>query len=92
MTVHRYADVDWSRIVTRNAIPVTDPLRTLVDLAAVVAAESLTSAIEQPLATRLVTMEGLRAEASRLARRGRAGPGALRAVLDAATHARLSTT
>ena len=41
--VHRSKDVDWSHIVIRQTIPVTNPLRTLVDLGASVATDTLAS-------------------------------------------------
>jgi hypothetical protein len=81
VTVHRSKDLDWSRIVIRRTIPVTNPLRTLVDLGASVATDTLATAVDVGLATRLVTVEGLVAELSRVGRRGRPGPGALRLLL-----------
>ncbi|MDP9073498.1 MAG: DUF559 domain-containing protein [Actinomycetota bacterium] len=79
--VHRMADLDLSRTVTLTGIPVTDPLRTLVDLGASVASDNLLAAVVAALAKRLVTVDGLVAELNRLQRPGRQGPGALRRLL-----------
>jgi hypothetical protein len=79
--VHRSGDLDGTRRILRYGIPTTTPLRTLVDLGAVVAAPTLTEVVDRALATRLVTLEALTAEMNRLSRRGRRGPGRLRDVL-----------
>lgn len=61
-----------------RGIPVTDPLRTLVDLAAVIDGAVLDAALDRALAKQLVTVEGLLAEVDRLSRRGRRGTARLR--------------
>jgi very-short-patch-repair endonuclease len=65
-----------------RGVPTTKPLRTLVDLAGDSNPELLDEAIDVALATRLVTVEGLLAEAGRLKRQGRRGPAQLIARLD----------
>ncbi|HWE57474.1 MAG TPA: hypothetical protein VG435_18350 [Acidimicrobiales bacterium] len=65
-------------ISTRGDFPVTNPLRTVVDLAGVVGSDTLDEAVDRAVAKKLVTVEGLEAEMSRLAVRGRKGVGALR--------------
>jgi hypothetical protein len=72
------ADLDVTQTTTRRTIPVTNPLRTLVDLAATATPQTLTAAVDAALATRLVTVAGLSAELERLARRGRPGIEAFR--------------
>jgi hypothetical protein len=73
--VHRL-DVDAARISFRSGIPCTDPLRTLVDLAATADHQTVISAVDQGLSTRLVS-EGDRFEEHPLESRsqsGRRGP------------------
>jgi hypothetical protein len=79
--VHRSGDLDPSGRILRYGIPTTTPLRTLVDLGAIMAATRLTEVLDRGLATRLVTLEALMAETNRLSRRGRPGPGRLRQVI-----------
>lgn len=75
--VHRASDLP-RQVHHRRGIPVTSPLRALVDLAGVAGSEVLDSAIDSALARRLVTVEGLLAEVGRLGKRGRRGVGAMR--------------
>lgn len=70
----RYISV-WRRI------PTTRPLRTLVDLAGVAGPELVDGAIDVALSRRLLTIDGLTAEAARLKQRGRRGPAQLMASL-----------
>jgi len=76
--LHRSKDLIVAQAVSRNGLLVTNPLRTLVDLAGSTLPEQLTEAVDYAVARRLVTVAGLEAEIDRLARPGRAGPGALR--------------
>lgn len=78
--VHRPTDYP-AHVVLRRRIPTTNPLRTLVDLAAVVEDDVLDSAVDLALAKRLLTVEGIRAEVGRLSRPGRNGAGIMRAAL-----------
>ncbi len=80
VTLHRFADLDWAQAVTRAGILVTNPLRTIVDMAGspTLSPTDLTDAIDVALSKRLVTVAGLTAELDRLARRGRPGVGKLR--------------
>lgn len=79
MTIHRLSDPP--AISLRNGIPCTNPLRTLVDLAATSDGPTLDDAVDRALARKLVTIEGLEAEIGRLARPGRRGVGVLRTAL-----------
>ncbi|MDP9072641.1 MAG: DUF559 domain-containing protein [Actinomycetota bacterium] len=79
--VHQSIVLDWTRVRTRDTIPVTDPLRTLVDLGGSVPAEELTAAVDAGLATRLVSVDGLVAELARLGRGRRPGARSLRRML-----------
>jgi very-short-patch-repair endonuclease len=78
LTIHRSRDLDLSTAVRRNTILVTNPLRTLVDLAGCVPPDQLTSAVDTALAGRMLTIAGLEAEIRRRARSGRPGVRLLR--------------
>ncbi|MGH9154786.1 MAG: DUF559 domain-containing protein [Acidimicrobiales bacterium] len=65
----------------RHAIPVTNPLRTVLDLGSL-GDGPVDAAIDRGLADRLFTVEGVAAELERLASRGRSGVQAVRAALD----------
>ncbi len=65
-----------------RGIPTTKPLRSLVDFAGDAQPDLLDAAIDAALARKLVTVEGLMAEASRLKSRGRRGPAQLVAGLE----------
>ena len=69
-------------VSTRRGIRTTNPLRTLVDLAGVVSPDVLDDAVDRAIASKLVTVEGIRAELDRVAKRGRKGAGAMRAALN----------
>ena len=79
--LHRPVDYP-AQVVSLSNIPCTNPLRTLVDLAAVCHADTLDAAIDRALAKKLLTVEGIQAELRRLARRGRRGVAAVRSSLD----------
>jgi very-short-patch-repair endonuclease/predicted transcriptional regulator of viral defense system len=78
--VHRPVDYP-AHVVTRRHIPCTNPLRSLVDLAAVATADDLDGVIDQALAIRVLTVEAIEAELRRLSRPGRAGAGRMRLAL-----------
>ena len=82
MIVHRSVDVGAAHVVRRKGVPATSPLRTLVDLGAVVSGGVVEDALDRALAIRLVTVPGVEAALETVARRGRSGAGVLRAVLD----------
>lgn len=85
------ADVGWARVhrsrdwpvpgSLRFGIPCTNPLRTLIDLAALSSADTLDSALDRALATGLLTIQGVEAEICRLSRPGRRGVGTMRRAL-----------
>lgn len=78
-TLHRVEALP--AVSMRHDIPTTNPLRTLVDLAGVVTPDVLDEAVDRAIASRLVTVEAIRAELDRVAKRGRKGAGAMRAAL-----------
>lgn len=82
VTVHRSRDLDPARLLERQGIPYTDPLRILTDLAGELGAEALTPIVDRALATGMVTTEGLLVEIARRQRRGRRGPTRLLRLLE----------
>ena len=82
----RGADVHRPRVypaevVTYRHIPCTGPLRTIVDMASVSTPDELEQVVDQALASKLVTLEGLEAELGRAAQKGRPGIEAMRSAL-----------
>lgn len=80
--LHRIPDLVPEHITTIGPIPVTTRLRTLVDLGAVARPFLVSRALEQWVRERHVTISQVRATLDEVARRGRAGAGVLRNVLD----------
>jgi len=91
VVVHRSTDLVRSASSTRAGIPVTSPMRTLVDLGAVMPSWAVETALDHVLSRRLVTVAGVRRELDVLARKGRRGAGVLRALLDCRGDACLRT-
>lgn len=81
--VHRSGDLADAWCTRRHGIPVTNPLRTLVDLGAVAPRWVVADALERALVTRLVSVAGVERARAALARPGRSGSGVLAKVLDA---------
>ncbi len=77
VVVHRSRDLSRGSISTREGVRTTNPLRSLVDMAANTPPALLDEALDAALATRLVTVDGLKAEAMRLKGPGRRGPAQL---------------
>lgn len=80
--VHRPLDLRPDHVLITDGIPCTGPLRTLVDLGAVENRFEVRDAVERGLSSRLVTLKGLEWTVNEHSRRGRAGVGVLRWVLD----------
>jgi very-short-patch-repair endonuclease len=78
--VHHPVDYP-AHVVTLRHVPCTNPLRALVDLAAVSSAGTLDAAVDRALAHKLLTVEAIQAEMERLSRPGRRGVGKMRAAL-----------
>jgi very-short-patch-repair endonuclease len=81
VVVHRPRDLEDLRPVMRGAVPVTNPLRTLLDLGAVDPA-SVAAALRSFVLSGFVTPAGVGATLVRHAVKGRSGVRALRAALD----------
>ncbi|MGZ4683916.1 MAG: type IV toxin-antitoxin system AbiEi family antitoxin domain-containing protein [Acidimicrobiales bacterium] len=80
--VHRVIDLVPGHIVVRRGIPVTNPMRLLVDLGAVVPPFVVEHALDDLVGRRVVSLAGVRAFHESVAARGRSGVGVLRAILE----------
>lgn len=85
VVVHRSVDLLASHITVRDALPVTKPLRTMVDLGAVVPWWLVREALDAGVASKLFTVAAVDAERERLSACGRDGCGVLRVVLERST-------
>jgi very-short-patch-repair endonuclease len=82
VTVHRSRDLQPGHTTLREGIPVTNPLRTMIDLGAVSTDDVVAEAIERGLVRRLFSVAALEWVLTDLAKPGRRGCGGLRRVLD----------
>ncbi|MBL8775742.1 MAG: DUF559 domain-containing protein [Acidimicrobiales bacterium] len=82
VVVHRSATLDPRDVTRRHGIPVTNPLRTLVDLGAVATHEQVELALDSFTSRKLITVAGARAYRDKLAGSGQRGVGVLSEVLD----------
>jgi very-short-patch-repair endonuclease len=85
LVIHRSYDLHRSSVSEHHRIPTTNPVRVLVDLGAsafCLNPHDLAGALDRALASKLVTIGGLRKELDRVGRQGRRGPGPLRRVLE----------
>lgn len=73
---------DPMAVVHRRRLPVTTPMRALVDLGAVVGPAAVEDALNRGLVERLFTVAAVEWALAEVARPGRRGVGALRTVLD----------
>lgn len=80
--VHRSTDLGPRFIDEIDAIPVTTPARTIVDLGAVVGRRTVGLAFDAALRDRLVTLDEVAGVIEKVARRGRSGVGAARDLLE----------
>jgi hypothetical protein len=80
--VHRIADLSPRWVVTIDGVPVTTPARTLVDLGAVLPLGSVSKALDRAIGRQLVSLAEVRAALDAVARKGRAGVGVIRVLLD----------
>lgn len=82
VVVHRSSTLTGRDVSRRRSIPVTNPLRTLVDLGAVASRDQVETALDSLTSRRIITIEGAKAYRVRLGGRGRRGVGVLGDVLD----------
>lgn len=81
VTVHRQA-LEPEAVSRRRRVPVTNPLRTLIDVAAIPDIQLLEQALDRGLAHRLFDLSAVEAELAREGRRGRPGTARLRQSLE----------
>lgn len=81
--IHRVRSFPAADRSVVDAIPVTTPARTIIDIAAVVSAETVEEALDDALRRRLVSLPRLRWRIDELAGRGRPGIGAIRRLVAA---------
>jgi very-short-patch-repair endonuclease len=79
--VHRSTDLTAGQVLCRRGIPVTNPLRTMVDLGAVLGPEEVEAALDRGLIAQRFSVAAVEHALEQLARSGRAGCGVLRRVL-----------
>jgi very-short-patch-repair endonuclease len=79
---HRSRDLVPAHTTVREGIPVTNPMRTLVDLGAVVKHWVVEDALDRGLSSKLIRMPAVEWMLHDVARPGRRGCGVLRRVLD----------
>jgi very-short-patch-repair endonuclease len=82
VAVHRSRDLVAGHSTVRSGIPVTNPLRTLVDLGAVCSRWTVEDALDRGLSDRRFTVAAVEWMLHEVARPGRRGCGVLRTVLD----------
>lgn len=79
---HRLADLSDRWIVEVDGLPVTTPSRTLVDLGAVLPLGSVSRALDRAIGRQLASLAEIRSALNSVARKGRAGVGIMRRLLD----------
>jgi len=79
--VHRSKDLDDHQIVRHRGVPVTNPLRLLVDLGTACPPAVVANAMDDLVARKVITIAGVRQTLDGLGRRGRSGAGILHEVL-----------
>jgi len=84
--VHESTDLDRCGVRRREGLPVTDPSRTILDLARIVSDARLARTIESARRLRLASWSELIATLAAHARRGRPGIRRLRRVIAANAH------
>jgi hypothetical protein len=87
VVVHRIADLNRLWITAVDGIPCTVVERTLIDLGAVARLGIVARALDRAIGRRLTTVASVRAALDAVARKGRAGVGGLRRLLDERTDA-----
>jgi hypothetical protein len=80
--VHRVVELDPRWIRVRHGIPVTDPLRTMLELGASLPRAEVAAALERGVIAKLFSVASLEWVRVELAVQGRNGCGVLRGILD----------
>lgn len=80
--LHRSADLSPTHVTVRCGIPATTPVRTVVDLGAVVPAPEVAAALNRAASAGLLAVADVEWFLHDVGRQGRAGAGVVRRVLD----------
>lgn len=80
--LHRIGDLHPELSVSRQGMPVTDPVRTIIDLGLVLPRWAVSDAFSRGLATRLFGVDEVQRLRDALGRQGRNGTGVAREVLE----------
>ena len=80
---HRPLQLPPRHVTVRRRIPVTNPLRTMIDFAGVASDAEIEDALDAGVAQKLFTVRAVARMRSRLAKPGRPGPGRLKPFLEA---------
>jgi very-short-patch-repair endonuclease len=83
LKVHQLTDLDFDQCTEIRGIPVTDPIRTVIDLAAVLPKRRLSDVVDQTVRKGLATYPMIGVRLENLARKGKPGVVKLRSVLEA---------
>lgn len=81
--VHRIGDLHTELAAEREALRVTDPVRTIIDLGLVMPTFSVSDALSRGLTTKLLTIPEVERLRDALGRPGRNGTGVVRNILEA---------
>jgi len=81
--LHRIADLHPELAVERAGLPLTDPVRTIIDLGLVLPQRAVGDALSRALSTRLLTVPEVSWLRDALGRKGRNGTGVVREILTA---------
>ena len=87
LILHRATDIIPADLTTIDAIPVTSPTRTLIDLAAVLDRDHLEEVLDDGLRRRLTSVRRLIWRIDAMEHRGRPGIGTITALVRARAHA-----
>ena len=80
--LHRPNELRPVDVTTSRQVPVTNPIRSLLDAGVELRRSAVGASVERALESRLVTVKGLRVILAELGGRGRTGTAALRSHLD----------
>lgn len=80
--VHQSTDLTEDEVVVVNGLPVTDPPRTIIDLAAVLPAKLLAPILDQAVRNKITTYKAVKARLEATARSGKPGVVKLRRLLE----------
>jgi hypothetical protein len=92
VVVHRVTPIAAGDVVSVRGLPITSPVRTIIDLAGAVAEGELDAALERARARGLVTVRAVRVRFDEIGTVGRPGAARLRTLLAAVGSARVDAS